>query len=688
MKQFLRSAVSLITSVVMVFSVFAGFIADGFSLTADAFGDKAELIMTATEGSVGDVIEVIVSGENMAGLMSGDFSFTYDSDYLEYIEIVDAPDAGFTQATGGKVDGVIYWSFYYRTYANSDRNLVILKFRVLKEGATTINLEVSSWDGTDEPDNASVTVGSGDLPEVNDKPDVNDKPEVNDKPDVNDKPEADPDAARLVMTATEGSVGDVIEVTVSGENMAGLTSGDFCFTYDSDYLEYVDIVEAADASISQSAGGEYEGDVYWSFFYKTYANSDSGLVVVKFRVLKEGATTINLNIYGWGGTDTPDNTSVTVGAEKQPEDDSGNAILVLTATEASVGESIYITVSGENLDGLESADLDLYYDPEMFEFVNVKAADENMYELSDGGDIGGGTATFSFVFIERMYNDGDLAVFEFTALKEGTTEVSVGFYSWDGIPVPEQPRLSITVAECEHNLEWETEYPATYFDSGSEIGTCTICGYTEKVEIPILIPDKDYTDEKTSIAVQYNEKLYDGDLEIKAQPESEGAAFNLLNDVKGNYKSRLFDIYVTLDGETIQPNGYVLVGIPLPEGYSTEMTKVYYVSPEDNSLTELPGSYFYEGYIWFQTDHFSSYAIVDESVEIEKPDTSASKLGDVNLDGEITASDARMVLRVSAELDTLETELFSVADVNKDGEITASDARSILRVSAELDTFE
>lgn len=61
------------------------------------------------------------------------------------------------------------------------------------------------------------------------------------------------------------------------------------------------------------------------------------------------------------------------------------------------------------------------------------------------------------------------------------------------------------------------------------------------------------------------------------------------------------------------------------------------------------------------------------------------KLGDINEDGEVTASDARLVLRASAELEPLSEEKLIVADVNFDNEITASDARVILRASAELE---
>lgn len=61
--------------------------------------------------------------------------------------------------------------------------------------------------------------------------------------------------------------------------------------------------------------------------------------------------------------------------------------------------------------------------------------------------------------------------------------------------------------------------------------------------------------------------------------------------------------------------------------------------------------------------------------------------GDIDTNGKISASDARLVLRASAKLESFNAEQTKAADVNGDNKITASDARKILRVSAKLDTF-
>ncbi len=62
-------------------------------------------------------------------------------------------------------------------------------------------------------------------------------------------------------------------------------------------------------------------------------------------------------------------------------------------------------------------------------------------------------------------------------------------------------------------------------------------------------------------------------------------------------------------------------------------------------------------------------------------------LGDANLDGRITAADARLVLQFSASLVILSDEACDACDYTCDGKITAMDARCILRLSAKLSPF-
>ena len=62
--------------------------------------------------------------------------------------------------------------------------------------------------------------------------------------------------------------------------------------------------------------------------------------------------------------------------------------------------------------------------------------------------------------------------------------------------------------------------------------------------------------------------------------------------------------------------------------------------------------------------------------------------GDIDRDGRVTASDARLALRASVGLWTpFIYEQFYAADINDDYKITAEDARCILRAVVGLDTL-
>ncbi len=65
-----------------------------------------------------------------------------------------------------------------------------------------------------------------------------------------------------------------------------------------------------------------------------------------------------------------------------------------------------------------------------------------------------------------------------------------------------------------------------------------------------------------------------------------------------------------------------------------------------------------------------------------------SVTGDLDSNGEITAADARRILRVAAKIDKISEPYTIAADVNCDGSITASDARKTLLVAANIEYFE
>ena len=76
--------------------------------------------------------------------------------------------------------------------------------------------------------------------------------------------------------------------------------------------------------------------------------------------------------------------------------------------------------------------------------------------------------------------------------------------------------------------------------------------------------------------------------------------------------------------------------------------------------------------------------LFDEGYELPATYT----LGDVDMNGEVKAADARLALRASVGLEpTLSAAQLKAADVDKNGEVKAADARIILRVSVGLETI-
>ena len=64
----------------------------------------------------------------------------------------------------------------------------------------------------------------------------------------------------------------------------------------------------------------------------------------------------------------------------------------------------------------------------------------------------------------------------------------------------------------------------------------------------------------------------------------------------------------------------------------------------------------------------------------------AARVGDIDTDGRVTASDARLALRAAVGLEKYAagTALYNAADADRDGRITAADARLLLRTSVGL----
>lgn len=134
------------------------------ALALTAFAATPVVTMTATDAVVGETVTITVSGKDIAGLESADLVFNYDASALEYVSVAKAADI-FDLATGGNPEaGTVTFSFAYLEKATEDADLCVLTFKVLKAGATDVTLSYNSWDGTEQPADAKVTIAGAEAP--------------------------------------------------------------------------------------------------------------------------------------------------------------------------------------------------------------------------------------------------------------------------------------------------------------------------------------------------------------------------------------------------------------------------------------------------------------------------------------------------------------------------------------------
>lgn len=81
----------------------------------------------------------------------------------------------------------------------------------------------------------------------------------------------------------------------------------------------------------------------------------------------------------------------------------------------------------------------------------------------------------------------------------------------------------------------------------------------------------------------------------------------------------------------------------------------------------------------------AAYAPFASAVKLKPGLAGKPNTGDVDNKGDVTAADARLVLRYCAKLESFNSDQLKAADVDMDGDVTPLDARAILRIAAGLD---
>lgn len=151
----------------------------------------------------------------------------------------------------------------------------------------------------------------------------------------------------------------------------------------------------------------------------------------------------------------------------------------------------------------------------------------------------------------------------------------------------------------------------------------------------------------------------------------------IYDKIKERYSSfdqfEVFSVELSDEGTPYLFEGTAVFSIPVPDGFTNSKCRVYSVSQ--------PGSAF--ECLSKQSDTEVSFIAHSSGIYYIYNDNGVH-LGDVDSNGQITASDARLILRYSAKLEKFtDTQILS-SDINADGKVTAADARLLLRYVAGL----
>jgi hypothetical protein len=260
---------------------------------------------------------------------------------------------------------------------------------------------------------------------------------------------------------------------------------------------------------------------------------------------------------------------------------------------------------------------------------------------------------------------------------------------------------NITLPDSVKNICWrafaycgdlKVEIPSSVTDIGDRVfqgcEKTTIYGqkgsyaetYAEENSIPFIAIGELTSADDIVVEYSIDSESSDIDLKTKLLTESDEEYKNIILTDKvsdssvspDEVKFTAYDIsLVDENNNKVQPKEAVKVKIPCPNEYDGTKCKVYRVN-DNGDLTDMNAEY-KDGYMVFETDHFSTYIITE--TELITP--SDVILGDGNGDGIADIKDSALLKRYLAGWE-VDIDL-TAADMDGDGNVTIKDSALLKR---------
>lgn len=144
-------------------------------------------------------------------------------------------------------------------------------------------------------------------------------------------------------------------------------------------------------------------------------------------------------------------------------------------------------------------------------------------------------------------------------------------------------------------------------------------------------------DTTTKIKLDTTTEVVPAGTTLVAEKVTSGTSYNTVVKAveKDVSKFEMYDISLMNNNAKIQPNGKVKVSIPVPSGFDASKIVVYRVA-DDGTKTKLDANV-KDGYVVFETDHFSNYVVAEQATSTENTntDTTETKTENKNTDREL-----------------------------------------------------
>lgn len=195
------------------------------------------------------------------------------------------------------------------------------------------------------------------------------------------------------IEAENGTVGDVISVSVVLPQNTGITGGSFNLIYDNEAMELVEAkVGSLAAGNSPILNPNYAANKIRLVFagISTVSNAGGTALTASFRLKTDGNAKLAVENFKLSDADGEPVSGCT-GAEKSiviskpPEQPQNSAVLALNQVKARIGETVSVQLELKNNAGLSALGLEINYDTAKLTLESVEQPNESPLSLSQTG---------------------------------------------------------------------------------------------------------------------------------------------------------------------------------------------------------------------------------------------------------------------------------------------------------------